>query len=106
MRRGVKSRFGAVTAILIVCAVAPAPSAAGPAEEEYVLELPGVDTTSVGGDLSRVRDRGELPGGIVGEGSGAVTPLNAVTEALTSAAGLAVLAGCALGAGIMIGRRA
>lgn len=93
MRPSRKSKLAgwAAIALLTLLALAPVSVAAGPAEEEYVLDLAGVADSGTGGSNRGVSsfDVG-IAEGIVGEDRSPETPLAATGSALLGPAGLAI----------------
>ncbi len=94
MRLARKSRSAAVGALVLLAALlgpGPSPALGQAALEEYVLSLPGVDTSNVGeapplADLAQRAD----PVGVTGETEPTPSPLGAAVGAMLSPAGLVI----------------
>ncbi|HKJ35409.1 MAG TPA: hypothetical protein VKA36_02475 [Solirubrobacterales bacterium] len=97
MRLTDKSKPLLLGTIVLLAAMLGPVSAAGAepaALEEYVLTLPGVDTSNVGraAPLEGLAQRAD-PTGVTGEAAPTPTPLGAVGSAVISPAGLAIALG-------------
>jgi hypothetical protein len=107
MQRGVKSRSMLVCAIVATMLGPMASGAAGQpaATEEYVLELPGVDSNRIGPPdpiVDRARRAGPI--GVVGEQEPAGSRLAVLGSIATTAGGLALLLILAGGAALVANR--
>lgn len=109
MTRASKSR-SMLACILVLAAAATAPAVATAAEpsavEEYVLTLPGVDTSNVGQSqpLADLAKRAG-PVGVTGERREPETALSAIGETLPTVPGLVLIAALATGIGLAARRR-
>jgi hypothetical protein len=107
MQRGIKSRSMLVCAIVatMLGPIAPGATAGPAATEEYVLELPGVDSTQIGPPepiVDRARRAGPI--GVVGEQEPAGSRLAALGSIATTAGGLTLLLVLAGGAALVTSR--